>query len=87
MYSALEELRNRGIAAKNASQRLAFLSTEIKNRALNGIAAGLLARKDEILAANKKDYDAGKASGMGEALLDRLFLDERRLEGIAAATR
>jgi glutamate-5-semialdehyde dehydrogenase len=47
----------------------------------------LLARKDEILAANKKDYDAAKTGGMGEALLDRLLLNEKRLEGIAADTR
>jgi glutamate-5-semialdehyde dehydrogenase len=85
--SAIGELKARGMAAKAAAHKLAFTSTDIKNKALNNIAEDLLVRKDEILAANKKDYDTGKASGMGEALLDRLLLNEKRLEGIAADTR
>jgi glutamate-5-semialdehyde dehydrogenase len=87
MKSAVEELKAKGMAAKAASRRLAYLSTDIKNKALNNIASDLLARKDEILAANKKDYDKAKASGMGAALLDRLMLNKSRLEGIAADTR
>ena len=66
---------------------MAYLGTDIKNKALLNIAADLLKKKDEILAANKIDYQAGKASGMGAALLDRLMLNESRLEGIAADTR
>jgi glutamate-5-semialdehyde dehydrogenase len=87
MKSAVEELKAKGRAAKTASHKLAYLSTDIKNKALLNIASDLLTRKDEILAANKKDYDEAKASGMGAALLDRLMLDTRRLEGIAADTR
>jgi glutamate-5-semialdehyde dehydrogenase len=87
MKSAIEELKAKGRAAKAASHKLAYLSTDIKNKALNNIAHDILARKDEILAANKKDYDTAKATGMGEALLDRLMLNESRLEGIAADTR
>jgi glutamate-5-semialdehyde dehydrogenase len=83
MKSAVEELKAKGRAAKAASRRLAYLSTDIKNKALNNIASDLIARKDEILAANKKDYDAAKDSGMGAALLDRLMLDSSRLEAIA----
>ena len=87
MTNAIDELKAKGKAAKDATYRLAFLSSDVKNKALNGIADALLANKDVILAANKKDYDAGVASGMGEALLDRLMLDESRLEGIASDTR
>jgi glutamate-5-semialdehyde dehydrogenase len=87
MKSAVEDLKAKGVAAKAASRRLAYLSTDIKNKALNNIASDLLARKDEILAANKQDYDKAKASGMGAALLDRLMLNKSRLEGIAADTR
>ncbi|MGD1119991.1 MAG: glutamate-5-semialdehyde dehydrogenase, partial [Dehalococcoidales bacterium] len=54
---------------------------------LRNIAADILIRKDEILAANAKDYKAAKIAGFSEAILDRLMLDERRLEGIAADTR
>jgi len=87
MTSAIENLKAKGKAARAAARRLAYLSTDIKNTALLNIAGDLLARKDEILAANKKDYDAAKASGMGAALLDRLMLDESRLESIAQDTR
>ncbi len=85
--NAIEELKAKGQAAKAAAHKLAFTSTDIKNKALNNIAAEILARKAEILAANKKDYQTAKANGMGEVLLDRLLLNEKRLEGIAADTR
>ena len=84
---AIEQLKAKGMAAKAAAHKLAFTSTDIKNKALNNVASDLLARKDEILAANKKDTDTAKTGGMGEALLDRLLLNEKRLDGIAADTR
>ena len=87
MKSAIDDLKAKGRAAKLASRRLAYLSTDIKNKALNNIAADILARKDEILAANRKDYEAAKAGGFSAALLDRLMLNDSRLEGIAADTR
>ncbi|MCK4273813.1 MAG: glutamate-5-semialdehyde dehydrogenase, partial [Dehalococcoidales bacterium] len=87
MKSAVEQLEAKGRAAKAAAHRLAYLSTDIKNKALHNIAGDLLAGKDEILTANKKDYDAAKASGMGAALLDRLMLDENRLKSIAQDAR
>ena len=87
MTSAVDNLTAKGRAAKASTRRLAYLSPDIKNQALLNIAEDLLAGKDGILAANKKDYDAAKASGMGAALLDRLMLDESRLEAIAADTR
>jgi glutamate-5-semialdehyde dehydrogenase len=87
MKSAIAELKAKGKKAKTASRRLAYLSADIKNKALENIAADILTRKDEILAANKKDYGQAKASGMRAALLDRLMLNKSRLEGIAADTR
>ncbi len=87
MKSAIEELKAKGMAAKAAAHKLAFTPPDVKNKALNNVAADIISRKDEILAANKKDYEAAKAGGMGEALLDRLMLNEKRLEGIAADTR
>ncbi len=85
--NAIEDLKAKGRVAKAAVHKLAFTPTDIKNKALNNVAKDLLTRKDEILAANKKDYNAAKASGIGEALLDRLLLNTKRLEGIAADTR
>jgi glutamate-5-semialdehyde dehydrogenase len=87
MKPVIRELEDKGRAAKAASRKLAFLSTEVKNKALLDIAEALMARKDEILAANKIDYDAAKASGMSEAMLDRLMLSLSRLEGMAQDTK
>jgi len=83
MKSAVEELEKKVRTAKAASRRMAYLSAEVKNKALHNISNDLLARKDEILAANQIDYKEGEASGMGAAMLDRLMLDSSRLEGIA----
>jgi len=83
MKSTVTELEEKGKAAKAASRKLAFLSTEIKNKALLGIANTLMARQDKILAANKLDYKESEASGMSTAMLDRLMLNTDRLEGIA----
>ncbi|GAG43921.1 unnamed protein product, partial [marine sediment metagenome] len=55
------ELEAKGRAAREASKRLAYLATDIKNRALNNISRDLLARKDEILAANREDYKEAEA--------------------------
>jgi len=83
MESAIEELEAKGRAAKTASRRMAYLSTEVKNKALANIADELLAKKDKILAANEIDYNEAKESGMDEAMLDRLVLSPSRLEAIA----
>ena len=83
MKSAIKELEQKGMAAKAASKKLAFLSTEIKNKALLNIAEALIDKQDEILAANKVDYEQAKASGMSEAMLDRLMLSPSRLEAMS----
>jgi glutamate-5-semialdehyde dehydrogenase len=83
MKSAIKELEEKGKAAKAASRKLAFLSTEIKNRALLNIADALIDKLNEVLIANKIDYEEAKASGMSEAMLDRLMLSPSRLEGMA----
>ena len=83
MKSAIKELEQKAKAAKAASKKLAFLSTEIKNKALLNIAEALIDKQDEILAANKVDYEQAKASGMNEAMLDRLMLSPSRLEAMS----
>jgi len=87
MELAMRELQAKGSAAKAASRKLAFLSTEIKNRALFNIAETLITQKDEILAANRIDYTQAKSSGMNEAMLDRLLLSAARLENISQDVR
>ena len=83
MKSAIEELEEKGKAAKAASRRMAYLSTEVKNKTLHNIADDLLAKKDEILAANQIDYHEAHNSGMSAHMLDRLMLSPERLEAIA----
>ncbi len=83
MKSAIEELKEKGRTAKAASRRMAYLSTEVKNQALHYISNDLLAKKDEVLAANQIDYREAEASGMNAAMLDRLMLSSSRLDSIA----
>ena len=71
--------------AREASRRLARTDTATKNAALAAIAAALRERTREILSANERDLQAGREAEIGDALLDRLRLDEQRIEGIAQA--
>ena len=80
---AIEGLERQGRAAKAASRGMAKLSTEVKNRALHNIADDLVAKQDEILAANEIDCKEAKASGLSEAIIDRLRLNPSRLKSTA----
>jgi glutamate-5-semialdehyde dehydrogenase len=75
-------LETQALAARHAARVLAVAGTGQKNEALEAICRGLLQRREEILRANEQDLSAARERGMGEALLDRLALDGRRLEGI-----
>ena len=81
MSGGLESI---GRAAKGAARRLATLSTARKNEALREIAVALRAAESEILAANRDDVEAARATGLAPALLDRLTLTPERLRAIAA---
>jgi glutamate-5-semialdehyde dehydrogenase len=70
-------------AAKSAARALAAAPAEVKNRALSAIAAGLLERVVQILAANAEDLADERAQGLSEALTDRLRLDRARVEAMA----
>ncbi len=74
-------------AAKRAARTLAQTDTAVKDRALEGMAAALLARTQEILAANERDLQLAREAEIGDALLDRLRLDEERVAAIARAVR
>jgi glutamate-5-semialdehyde dehydrogenase len=74
-------------AAKRAARALACLDTAVKDAALGRIAASLEDRLQEILAANERDMQAGREADIGDALLDRLRLDEPRVAAIADAVR
>lgn len=76
-----------GQQARAASRELNRANTGQKNTALLAIADAIEARSAELLAANKKDMDAGAKSGLDEALLDRLALNEERIAGMAEGIR
>jgi glutamate-5-semialdehyde dehydrogenase len=83
MTNVITELKAKGKAAKEASRRLAYLSTDIKNKALRNIAEDLRGKTKEIIAANKLDLKQASANGINETMQDRLLLNEARLEGMA----
>lgn len=72
-----------GENAKEAATTLAVASTDAKNTALREMAVSLRNRVPEIMAENEKDMLAGIEKGLTNAMLDRLKLDEGRIEGVA----
>ena len=75
-----------GKKAKEAARALAKAGPK-KTAALQAAARALLARQEELLAANRADVEAGEAAGMRDSLLDRLRLTESRIAGMAQALR
>lgn len=73
-----------GRKARAAALELAVLSVEKKNEILLAMAQGLRAHSAKILEANAKDIEAGEGRELSSAMLDRLRLDEVRLEAVAA---
>ena len=72
-------------AARTAARTLATTPTGLKNQALHGIAAALRGSAAEILAANALDLTAGAENGLSTGLLDRLRLDDARIDALADA--
>jgi glutamate-5-semialdehyde dehydrogenase len=85
MVTTVSSVADVCLRARAASRKLATLDTATKNAALLAIAVALRDRSSEVLEANERDLRAGRESDLGEALLDRLRLDDGRIEGIAQA--
>lgn len=71
--------------SRHASRSMARANRAWKDKGLRAIGAALLASKARILAANAKDVEAGRANGTSAALLDRLTLNDARIDALAAA--
>lgn len=71
--------------ARKAAAILADTSSEAKATALRAAAASLRTAKPDILRANQKDMERGAANGLTSAMLDRLKLDEGRIDAVADA--
>ncbi len=76
-------MRSLGEAARGAASALAVASTDMKSAALVAAAAAIRANAAGILAANAKDMEAAQGRDLSAALLDRLELDDARVEGMA----
>lgn len=73
--------------AKAAKYEVQKLSTDMKNKALLTVADKLVEQAQYIISANKKDYENGEKNGMHQGMLDRLKLDEKRIEAMAVGLR
>jgi glutamate-5-semialdehyde dehydrogenase len=77
-------MREIGRRARGAGRVLALAPAEQKNRALEAMAAAVRSQASSILAANAEDVAEARAGGVTGAFLDRLSLDPKRVEAIAA---
>lgn len=82
-----ELVKTKAAAAKKAAAKLAVTGTAVKNKALLAMAEALLAKQEEILAANALDMERAAAKGMKSSMLDRLKLNAARIEGMADGLR
>ena len=71
--------------AKNSSRVLATISGREKNRILNEMAQALRDKSSNLVAQNKKDMEEGEKNKLTSALMDRLLLDESRIDAMATA--
>ena len=76
-------MRRIGAGARAAAAQLATVPTEAKNAALLQAARNIRGRAADILAANQRDMAGGEEKGLGKAMLDRLALDDARIEAMA----
>ena len=79
-----EEMYRLGRAAREAARAMAVAPRSAKDRALEAGARALRERRGEILEANARDMAAARGKGLSGAMLDRLELDPRRIEAMAA---
>jgi len=69
--------------AKKASSQIRSLRTKIKNNVLHELAEALINESNAIIEKNKIDVEEGKKKGLSPALLDRLVLDEKRIQNLS----
>ena len=84
MSTVHETIHQMGKQARAAAYQLAKLTSDGKNEILHTMATAIRQRVPEILAANAVDLAAGRQKGLSSAMLDRLMLDEKRIEAMAA---
>jgi glutamate-5-semialdehyde dehydrogenase len=83
--AAGDPLAGMGPAARRAFEAVSAATPQARTSALKAMAAAVRAHASAILAANAEDVAAARESGLSDAKTDRLLLDPKRLEGVAAA--
>ena len=82
-----DKIRAICINARKASRKLGPKPRDVKDAALEAIAANLGSGERSVIAANEADLEAARAKGTTGAMLDRLMLDERRIAALAESVR
>ena len=80
-------IANLADTARKAARTLVAATYEDRQKALLNIADAIQERRAEIIAANNEDMERGKSSGLNSQLLDRLMLNDARINGIAGGAR
>ncbi len=83
----VEMMNEIGRRARAASAELGHASGATKEAALMAAADAVWARRAEIIAANAQDLEFGRNKGLSDAMMDRLLLDETRIQGIVDGLR
>jgi len=76
-----------GVRAKAASRTLSFATAEQKREALLAAATAVHDRQADIIAANLRDLEFGRDKGLSPAMMDRLMLEEARIQGMVDGLR
>lgn len=82
-----QEVAQHALAAAVAARQLVILSRTVKDAAIMAMAEAILAKKEEILFRNGIDVEAGREAGLSTALIDRLTLNDKRINAIAESLR
>jgi glutamate-5-semialdehyde dehydrogenase len=82
-----DKINQIGLQAREASKILAKISYKQKNEALLAMAAHILNDKESIIEANKKDIEQAETKELSESFIDRLKLNENRVQSIARTLR
>ena len=80
-------LEEKYISLRKGSEQLALQTAQQKNSVLESVAQALDKNRSEILKANEQDIQAARANGTKESLIDRLMLDDKRIDGIISSLR
>ena len=79
------DLKTTTDSLRSASQKLALQNACDKNAALTAVAEALDKNRASIIAANDEDVKAARAAGISESIIDRLMLNDKRINGIIAS--